>query len=377
MFIKNILILCVIAACVLQAVSISKTVPVIPKSVEKTLRFNKNGTFKILQFTDLHYGEAQNNDFNSAKVQETILKLENPDVVIMTGDSVSGYAWNKSQGWFADRWNDLTIPMRKLGIRWGFVCGNHDREADLTPNQIIALDQTYDLSLTQKGPLSVNGSTNYVLPILSSSSDNVATNLYMFDSGRSDCLGVKGWGCVQPDEVAWYRQVATLMKQKNNGNPIPALAFFHIPLPEYMNVWNYHVSYGKLEDEGICCFSINTGLYSAFKEMGEVKGVYCGHDHNNDWFGDYYGITLAYGRKTGYGGYGPPPGWLRGARILQITEKPFTIKSWIRQEDGSIVTNQPIHNPDENKYHVCCDADGVEQPTETMKAHHREFFNVN
>jgi pre-mRNA-splicing factor SYF1 len=47
------------------------------------------------------------------------------------------------------------------------------------------------------------------------------------------------------------------------------------------------------------------------------------HDHNNDFYGDYYNVTLAYGRKTGYGGYGPPPGWLRGARVLELTENPF------------------------------------------------------
>jgi hypothetical protein len=33
-----------------------------------------------------------------------------------------------------------------------------------------------------------------------------------------------------------------------------------------------------------------------------------GHDHDNDFYGEYEGILLAYGRKTGYGGYGPPKG---------------------------------------------------------------------
>jgi hypothetical protein len=27
---------------------------------------------------------------------------------------------------------------------------------------------------------------------------------------------------------------------------------------------------------------------------------------------------LAYGRKSGYGGYGPPEGWLRGARVIEL-----------------------------------------------------------
>ncbi len=34
--------------------------------------------------------------------------------------------------------------------------------------------------------------------------------------------------------------------------------------------------------------------------------MFCGHDHNN-YFGGMYNsnLELVYGRKTGYGGYGP------------------------------------------------------------------------
>ena len=35
-------------------------------------------------------------------------------------------------------------------------------------------------------------------------------------------------------------------------------------------------------------------------------GVFAGHDHNDDFNVLYEGIYLGYGRKTGYGNYGPP-----------------------------------------------------------------------
>src|SRR5690349_17783313 len=92
------------------------------------------------------------------------------------------------------------------------------------------------------------------------------------------------------------------------------------------------------------------------KEMGDMKAVYCGHDHDNDYYGDYFNITLSYGRKTGYGAYGPPPGWLRGARVLEIQENPFSIKTWIRQEDGTKVVSQPLHPPGSQQTFLCCDA---------------------
>ena len=68
----------------------------------------------------------------------------------------------------------------------------------------------------------------------------------------------------------------------------------------------------------------------------------CGHDHNNDYYGQYKGINLAYGRKTGYGSYGPYK-FLRGARVFEITEDPYDIETWIRENGGFIVrqTEQP------------------------------------
>lgn len=37
--------------------------------------------------------------------------------------------------------------------------------------------------------------------------------------------------------------------------------------------------------------------------------MFVGHDHSDDFCVDYEGIQLGYGRKTGYGSYGPPEQW--------------------------------------------------------------------
>lgn len=119
-----------------------------------------------------------------------------------------------------------------------------------------------------------------------------------------DCAGVSGWGCIYPNQIAWYRdKTAELIKE--DGKKLPGFAFFHIPLPEYNEMWNLNTVYGW-RNEQICCQAVDTGLYAAFKIIGNIEAVYCGHDHNNDFWGDYNGIKLFYGRKTGYGGYGPP-----------------------------------------------------------------------
>ena len=63
---------------------------------------------------------------------------------------------------------------------------------------------------------------------------------------------------------------------------------------------------------------MNTGLFAALKEQPSVEWVTCGHDHDNDYWGRYQGVNLAFGRKTGFGSYGPD-GFKRGARIFEFT----------------------------------------------------------
>lgn len=71
---------------------------------------------------------------------------------------------------------------------------------------------------------------------------------------------------------------------------------------------------------------MNTGIISVFKERyellfydihaihltrrGDIKAVFVGHDHQNDFVVDFEGLKLGYGAKTGYGSYGPAPGYL-------------------------------------------------------------------
>ena len=73
--------------------------------------------------------------------------------------------------------------------------------------------------------------------------------------------------------------------------------------------------------------------------MGTVQWVSAGGDHSTDFWGTYNGINLSYGRKTGFGSYGPKFA-KRGARVFEIdvdqNRGDMHIESWIRQQDGSI-----------------------------------------
>ena len=100
------------------------------------------------------------------------------------------------------------------------------------------------------------------------------------------------------------------------------MAFFHIPVPEFKYMIRTVKIRGFSEDN-IDCSRKNTGLFAKMKENGNIRGIYVGHDHSNDFIGQYKGVELAYARKTGYNSYGPGKNGYRnkGARVIVLTEK--------------------------------------------------------
>lgn len=305
-----------------------------------------NQKFKILQFTDLHYGENILKDTLSVKQQELLLDWEKPNLVVLSGDSVSGNP-NKD---FEESWKMLTGPMKKRNIPWAYTNGNHDVEGKLNGSQIVELDRKYG-GLTLHGPLGTTGASNYVLPVLSSDEKTLAANVFFFDSMRKGCHGNEGYGCVHLDTIQWYRQKSTEIRQRF-GKIIPAVSFLHIPFFEFIDVWNLKDCYGRKEEK-VCCSYRNSGLFTAMVEQKDIKSVFCGHDHKNDYHGYLNDILLGYGRKTGYGGYAPNPSMQRGARVIEIDEISNNQTTWIRQEDGSI-GKMDLHKPDPQDIQIDC-----------------------
>lgn len=61
------------------------------------------------------------------------------------------------------------------------------------------------------------------------------------------------------------------------GKSIPALAFFHICLPEYTEMIEAHVPISGVQQEACGSASVDSGLFTAFLEGGDVKVP--GHHH--------------------------------------------------------------------------------------------------
>ncbi len=110
---------------------------------------------------------------------------------------------------------------------------------------------------------------------------------------------------MQFSNVSAAERLDTLSKQVEDSPSItPALAYFHIPLPEYKTVLESPKMILGEQQEEISSPLVNSGLFTALLEAGDVKATFVGHDHVNDYCGNFFGIHLCYGGGTGYHAYG-------------------------------------------------------------------------
>ncbi|WP_438347503.1 metallophosphoesterase family protein [Paenibacillus sp. FA6] len=314
--------------------------------MNRRLFFQKDGTFKMVQFTDIHWMDGRAEDLRSRELMEMILDAEQPDLVVFTGDILYTGAvspedvecQNPQQAF-----RDAVAVVEERGFPWAVVFGNHDTELRITREELMQVALTHQHIVAESGPRNLSGSGNYTVELVDSDG-KPAANLYFLDSGSYSSLQqVPGYNWIQRDQISWLTGESTRLNPQGTESKLPALAFFHIPIPEYQEVWDTQVCYGH-KFEPVCCPPVNSGLFTALLEMGDVMGTFCGHDHTNDYYGTLHGIRLCYGRASGYNTYGKQ-GFMRGARVIQLTVGHHDFNTWLRLEDGSVVHKQPTHEP--------------------------------
>ena len=289
-----------------------------------SVMFQADSTFKIVQFTDVHWNNdsAESCALSAANLRNA-LETEKPDLVVFTGDVVTGPA---EAGWKA-----VTYIVSEAGVPFAVTLGNHDDEADWSRNQIFDFLASVPGFLGEKGPEEVYGVGNYFIALKSYASDEIKAILWFFDSNAyCEDKNISDYGWIRFDQIAWFREESAGLTARNGGHPYPALAFFHIPLPEYDAVIGKEGTLG-LAEERVCSPQINTGMLAAFIEMGDVMGTFVGHDHDNNYIGVHKGIALAYGQSSGYETYGSIG---RGARVIVLEEDKLGFDTWIRKPEG-------------------------------------------
>ena len=304
------------------------------------LRFNEDGQFKIAQFTDMHIS-VDRSDYCNEQAEKTFARLsrvanhEKPDFIVFTGDIVT--RGNSGKGWqrLLDSLNTYKIP-------FCVVFGNHDPEPGLTREEMSKLISSSPYSVNQLN--SAGQLADIDLDVLCSKENKPAMALYCMDS--NDYSPNKSWGkyaWFSTDQIQWLRNSCVNKAQANGGNVLNSLAFFHICLVEYTaaieNPKNQRVG-RKAESE--CPGALNTGMFAAMVETGNIMGVFVGHDHDNDYVVVEKGVALGYGRFSGddttYNNLRP------GVRFIVAQEGERNFDSWILEDDGRVVHKLKYRN---------------------------------
>lgn len=295
----------------------------------KGLKFNDNGKLKIVQFTDTHLIWDNPKSDRAYENVRSVIEFEHPDFVMFTGDQVYGPGVENSLRKL------LGIPAEK-GIPFAMVLGNHDKDYEATPVEMYDIAQSVAGSLMPARTDSVF--EDFAIEVKGSKSDDVAYVFYCMDTHAKNSV-VKGYDWLFPHQIKWYE------KKSDAYGRVPALLFMHIPFPEYRDAANNKKALVGNKKEDVCCSAMNSGMFLLIRENGDVKGVFCGHDHNNDFASTYLDMLLAYGRYSGgdtvYNDLGK-----NGARVILLDEQnPNTIETWIRLCDGSIESSMTYTHP--------------------------------
>ena len=292
----------------------------------QTLKFQRDGKFRIVQFTDVHYDASSPTSKPSIKVMEETLDAEHPDLVVFSGDVVTRSPNKKG-------WDEVLQVVISRRIPYIVTFGNHDDEGDLKRDALAeyVVSKPYLINKEAQIP-GVSGYLNAAITIEGTNGKPGAV-IYALDSrAYTSNPRVKGYDWFAHDQVSWFRKTSASFTQANK-EPLPALAFFHIPLPEYKTAFD-DISNKRVgvRYEKECPPDVNSGMFTAMLEAGDVMGMFVGHDHTNDYLVEYYDIALAYGACTRGG-----ESYKRsksGARIIELTEGKRQFHTYIRELDG-------------------------------------------
>lgn len=319
--------------------------------------------FKVVQLTDVHIGGggfSGQKDSWAMNAVATMIRQEQPDLVVVTGDIAYPVPFQ------AGTFNNLNATkifanlMESLEVYWTFAFGNHDTELySLYDRKQISewyedegfehclfragySDSKDKISDTSKG----FGNDMIVIKNPDGALNPINQAIVTFDSHSytdGDYFGIAWkYDNIHQCQIDWYTQEMDKLKTANGGVEVNNLAFFHIPLEEYREAWanviladksasDVHSGdvivgdgskttfiYGNMGESdkkkngvrtfGVFCGSDSDNLFEEGLKHG-LQGIFCGHDHYNNFSvvyqrdGDERGIRLTYGMAVDYLAY--------------------------------------------------------------------------
>ncbi|MBQ6265843.1 MAG: metallophosphoesterase [Clostridia bacterium] len=333
------------------------------ESSGKVLKFNSEGKFRIVHLSDVqdvYPLNATTKEF----IKEMLAELK-PDIVVLGGDNCVADAEDKEAAI-----EELCSIFVDAKTYFTFVFGNHDHQQmfDGQENKteqsvgirqrLLEMYQRYggEYCLAYDADPDVSGVAKHNLPIYSNDGSKVEYNLYMMDSNAyyPNENEDKGYDGIHPDELDWYKNVASQLKEENGGKPVPAMMFQHIVMQESADAlfisspvnlgdagktfedidgnekyYTYLPKLGSIQEgfllEFPCPNYRDYGQLAAIKEAGDVVAVFSGHDHTNSYKITVDGIDIVNTGGCTYHSYGNTLN--RGVRVIDLDESDLSTYS--------------------------------------------------
>lgn len=279
--------------------------------------FTTDGDFRVLQLTDLHIGGGAfslSKDNMALNAIAKMIEAEQPHLVIVTGDITFPVPYSAGTN-NNRRSTELFIElMSRLQVYWTVTFGNHDQEiySTLNGDQIAEIYQNVPhpedggYCLFQRGSEEVDGNGNSIIKIQNTSGITTQA-LVLLDSHSytsDDPLGIKWlYGNITENQLDYYEREINRITAENraidsNVGVVKSLAFWHIPIAEYLDAYNAYVDsnyassgsnftyyYGSAWETGKIVFSgaEEDNVFERMYALGSTQGIFCGHDHDNNF----------------------------------------------------------------------------------------------
>lgn len=282
-----------------------------------TMRIPNDRDFRILQLTDLHLGFgliSKRKDKLALDAVRKIIAKSNPDMIVLTGDSIfpflpkAGTLNNRKQA------NKLIEFLDSFEIPYTPVFGNHDCEIGSTcrKDELSELFKKGKYCIFTEGRKNITGVGNFIIELVDYSGRALLA-LVMLDSNM---YGDEGWfyggfDRIHDDQVDWCMERLNSLKQ--DYPDMKAMAFFHMPPREFkeayekMKLGDKSVIYrhGSIaeKDEYFGISKFESTFFDRAVENGVIKWMFCGHDHLNTLSLLYKGIQMTYGMSIDYLAY--------------------------------------------------------------------------
>ena len=315
------------------------------------IAFSDDGKLTILQVADI-----QDDAFLSYFCKRSIVYAvqdAQPDLIVLTGDNISGPSC-RTKALARKAIRDVMDVFERLGVPVAMVFGNHDDEkTSLTKLEQIQVYESYSCFIgcagvvaeLKVGDNSTLNAGTYNIPVYASAdSDKVAYNVWCFDSGNyNPDPQYGGYGYVLPEQLDWYVETSNALKEANGGEAVPSIAFQHIiPAQIFRALKEVDAGTSGAVEHGGKYYTLPDGIdpginwlsetpcppstacapacaeIDVMLRQGDVKAVFVGHDHVNNYIVPYEEIDLVSSQGCTFYTYNDLH---RGFRVITIDKE--------------------------------------------------------